>query len=74
MTGGKRILDGRRLTRVELTEQAQEAMQQMGSGTLEITVNSRQARLDVMALAEDNGWEITIERLPGNEEKLILER
>ncbi len=53
---------------------AKKAMKSRSRGRLEVLVDSPTAKDNVARLAEDDGWDVTIEEISGGGHRLILEK
>jgi tRNA 2-thiouridine synthesizing protein A len=53
---------------------AKKAMAELGSGKIEVLVDSGTAKDNVTRLAEGDGWTVTAEEVPGGGHRVLLEK
>ena len=69
-----RTVDVRGLSCPEPAMRAKRAMRELGSGKIEVLIDSGTARDNVERLARLGGWSVEANQLDGQEIRLLLER
>ncbi len=69
-----RTLDVRGLSCPQPALQTKQTIKKMGSGTLEVLVDTQTSRDNVSRLAQKAGWDVTVEDPPEGGFKLILKK
>jgi tRNA 2-thiouridine synthesizing protein A len=69
-----KTLDVRGLSCPQPALQTKQTIKKMGSGTLEVLVDTQTSRDNVSRLAQKAGWDVTVEEPPEGGFKLILKK
>jgi tRNA 2-thiouridine synthesizing protein A len=69
-----KALDVRGLSCPQPALQTKQTIKKMGSGTLEVLVDTQTSRDNVSRLAQKAGWDVTVEEPPEGGFKLILKK
>jgi len=69
-----KTVDARGLSCPQPPMLAQEALQKMGKGTVEVLVDSTTARENVSRVARNSGWSVTVEEQPDGSYRITLRK
>ena len=69
-----KTVDARGLSCPQPAMLAQEALQKLGKGTIEVLVDSSTARENVSRLARNSDWDVTVEEQPEGSYRIILRK
>lgn len=72
--GDIKTVDARGLSCPQPALQAKQAIKSLGSGTIEVLVDSKTSRDNVERLAQKADWSVTIEETSDGDYKLILKK